>query len=145
MTDHRHWAQNQDRLLQLITFPRFGIISDYDGTLSPFVAQPQDAVITPGNARALDHLAGQVTVVALVSGRSVADLRQRFERPWAVYYGSHGMEFWRDGRVQIAPQAQPFVEPLRALLAVVRLREHPRRAGREQRRHGIHPLPDGAG
>ena len=117
MTDNSHWTQHPDKLLSLISAPGLGIISDFDGTLSPFVAQPQDAAITPANAHLLDTLAETGALIALVSGRSAQDLQQRFPRPWAVYYGNHGMELWHDGTVQVAPQVQPWIEPLQALIA----------------------------
>ncbi len=112
----RHWSQHRDQLLQLITQPRFGVISDFDGTLSPFVTRPQDALISPATARALDRLHDRVSVIALVSGRAVADLRSRFPRDWLVYYGNHGMDFWHEGRVETVPLAQRWVEPLQKLL-----------------------------
>ncbi|MBI5669456.1 MAG: trehalose-phosphatase [Chloroflexi bacterium] len=112
----KHWSHHLQRLSDVLERPRFGIISDFDGTLSPFVSQPEQAAITPENAAALDALAEHVTVIALVSGRGVADLRQRFVRPWLEYYGNHGMEFWRDGQPQLAAEAVAWVQPLQALL-----------------------------
>ncbi|MBK8021417.1 MAG: trehalose-phosphatase [Chloroflexi bacterium] len=101
----------------LCAWPRFGIISDYDGTLSPFKKDITAARLTPASEAALDRLAKWVTIMALVSGRSAADLRGRYIRPWALYYGNHGMEVWENGGVRVADAAQPWVEPLRDLLA----------------------------
>lgn len=87
------WRQHQGKLRSLLEQQHIGLISDFDGTLSPFAQRPQDAKILPENAFLLDALAGQWVVTALVSGRSACDLRERFERPRLVYYGNHGMEF----------------------------------------------------
>jgi trehalose 6-phosphate phosphatase len=114
--DNRHWTQHTDALLRLINHERFGLISDFDGTLSPFVTEPERAIISAANAKALDSLSGKGVIIALISGRSARDLRSRFERPWAVYYGNHGMEFWRDGLIQVAPDVQPWYETLQKLL-----------------------------
>lgn len=119
MTDPRHWTNHQDTLRALVTTPDFGLISDFDGVLSPFMMLPEQAAITPANAQALDALAETGAVVALVSGRGVRDLNQRFARPWASYYGNHGMELWRDNAVVVADQVQPWMPPLEVMLTAL--------------------------
>src|SRR5829696_1094851 len=95
-----HWSLHKDRLLHLRSATRLGIISDFDGTLSQFVDKPTDAAIIPENAHALDALSDKVTLIALLSGRSSGDLRGRFERPYLIYHGNHGMDYWHDDKVQ---------------------------------------------
>lgn len=67
---------------------------DFDGTLSPFVDDPQTAAPLPGSVDALRDLATLPGVfVAYVSGRPVADLRRRVRAPGgAMFVGSHGAE-----------------------------------------------------
>lgn len=49
---------------------------DFDGTLSPLVDDPMDARMLPAARTAVDALlAAPATIVALVSGRSIVDLR----------------------------------------------------------------------
>jgi trehalose 6-phosphate phosphatase len=117
--DARHWTQHQPTLLKLLARERFGLISDFDGTLSPFAALPQDAAIDPNIAPLLDQLVERCAVVALLSGRGVRDLRDRFAHPHIVYYGNHGMELWRDDQVQVVAAARGWVTPLAHLLAEV--------------------------
>jgi trehalose 6-phosphate phosphatase len=117
MNNTHPWQQHTEALLNLIAKPRFGIISDFDGTLSHFVTRPDAGAMTPANVQTLDTLAETVTVIALVSGRGAEDLYGRFPRPWGVYYGNHGMESWRDGGLRVAPEAASWLEPLQALLA----------------------------
>lgn len=75
-----------------------GLATDFDGTVSQIVSPPEAAVPLPGAEAALRQLAGQLDVVALVSGRSVADLGRRVHVPGAVYVGLHGLEWaQRDG------------------------------------------------
>ncbi|WP_144834814.1 trehalose-phosphatase [Microbacterium sp. BH-3-3-3] len=77
------------------------IALDFDGTLSPLVDEPMSARMTPGARAALDSLAALPrTTVALVSGRTLADLREIAEHddssPWWLM-GSHGAESWEPG------------------------------------------------
>jgi len=115
-----HWEAHQDRLQSVLERPRFGLISDFDGTLSALAPRPEAAVILPETARLLDALADRVTVVALVSGRGAQDLRARFDRSYLVYYGNHGLEFWRDDRLMLVEGAQAWTEPLQSVLNAVR-------------------------
>lgn len=111
-----HWTEAEDQLLSLLECPRFGLISDFDGTLSPFVLHPDNAKIRPENVILLDDLASRLTVIALVSGRGALNLRQRFERPYLVYYGNHGMELWQEGGVRVAESARIWSQQLYTLL-----------------------------
>ncbi len=119
----KHWEQQRDRLQSVLDRPRFGLISDFDGTLSAHAPRPDAAVILPETARLLDALADRVTVVALVSGRGAQDLRTRFDRSYLVYYGNHGLEFWRDDRLLLVEGAQAWTEPLQSVLKAVRDRK----------------------
>lgn len=67
------------------------IFLDYDGTLSPIVAHPEDAHISESTRHLLEALAGRFTV-AVVSGRSVDDVRERVGVEQLIYAGSHGHE-----------------------------------------------------
>ena len=66
---------------------------DVDGVLAPIVAHPDQATLTAGLRDVIASITARVGVrVAIVSGRSLADL-SRFDFPMAVdLIGSHGME-----------------------------------------------------
>jgi trehalose 6-phosphate phosphatase len=69
------------------------IVSDFDGTLAPIVMDPWGASILPGARRALRRLAGtRGILVALLSGRTAADLAARARVGGALYLGNHGVE-----------------------------------------------------
>ena len=71
------------------------VASDYDGVLAPLVGDPSAAVPQPGVADLLGRLAAHDdVVVALVSGRGVADLQtvSGFTGPYR-WIGSHGTEY----------------------------------------------------
>jgi trehalose 6-phosphate phosphatase len=65
------------------------IFLDYDGTLSPIVARPEDAVLSEGMKRTLTELA-KIYTVAVVTGRDKEDVEQLVGIEELVYAGSHG-------------------------------------------------------
>lgn len=67
------------------------IFLDYDGTLTPIVARPEQAILDPGTRHTLEQLA-QHHSVAVISGRELADVRQRVGLPQLFYAGNHGLE-----------------------------------------------------
>lgn len=65
---------------------------DYDGTLAPIVERPADAALPPETASVLDEIAAcSRYCLAVISGRSLADLRGRAPAN-AVLVGNHGLE-----------------------------------------------------
>lgn len=69
------------------------VVSDFDGTLSNIVQDPWGAQIVPLGRRALRRLAGQPGVhVAVLSGRTAADVAARVRVGNVTYLGNHGME-----------------------------------------------------
>ncbi len=67
------------------------ICLDFDGTLSQIVPDPDAATLVDGATEALKHLAAQCTV-AVLSGRSIADIADRVGVPGIYYAGSDGFE-----------------------------------------------------
>jgi trehalose-phosphatase len=66
---------------------------DFDGTLLPFITQPDAPRLSPDQKallRRLTHAPGWT--VAIVSGRALLDVRQRVRVPGVVYAGNHGLE-----------------------------------------------------
>ena len=53
------------------------VLTDFDGTLSPIVADPEEARPLPGATAVLARLARHFAAVAVVSGRPVSFLAQR--------------------------------------------------------------------
>ena len=64
---------------------------DFDGTLAPIVARPEDARVPQGVAARLQRLAALLPL-AVVSGRAVADLRGRLGFNPRYVLGNHGAE-----------------------------------------------------
>lgn len=69
------------------------VVSDFDGTLSRIVPDPWGAQILPLGRQALRRLAGLPGVhVAVLSGRTAADVAARVRVGNVTYLGNHGME-----------------------------------------------------
>lgn len=86
---------------------------DFDGTLAPIVARPDDARISRGVSDRLRALS-RLLPVAIVTGRSVADLRSKLDFEPAYVVGNHGAETGFAGAVGAGPA--PVLDPLRAAL-----------------------------
>jgi len=67
------------------------LFCDYDGTLTPIVSRPDLARLDPATRAALERVADRC-VVAIISGRDLADVMGlvAIDRVW--YAGSHGFE-----------------------------------------------------
>jgi trehalose-phosphatase len=67
------------------------VFLDYDGTLTPIVERPEDAVLADATRAVLRALAQRHTV-AIVSGRDLQDVRRRVDIEGLHYAGSHGFD-----------------------------------------------------
>jgi trehalose 6-phosphate phosphatase len=83
-----------ERLLaQLAEQPReTAILLDVDGTLSPIVPRPDDAVVPDETRGLLERLVDRYTLVACISGRPGEDVAELVGVDGVVYVGEHGLE-----------------------------------------------------
>lgn len=108
-----------DALDTLLRQPRIGLVTDVDGTISPIVADPDAAQVTPRARELLAALRPRLALVAAVSGRAAADVQARVGVPGLVTVGNHGLEVWAEGASRPAPEAacfRPALEAARAAL-----------------------------
>lgn len=81
------WKRQRDALGHML------IALDFDGTIAPIVPHPDDAEMLPAARPALHALAARPdTEIALISGRSLQDLKRRVQMPDVYYAGNHGIE-----------------------------------------------------
>jgi trehalose 6-phosphate phosphatase len=86
---------------------------DFDGTLAPIVARPDDARVPTAVAARLAWLAARLPL-AVVTGRAVSDVRNRLGFSPRYIVGNHGAE---DGeRADDASELMRALDPLRELL-----------------------------
>jgi alpha,alpha-trehalase len=76
---------------ELVANRRPVVFLDFDGTLSDIVDHPDSATLVEGADDALRALAAQCPV-AVISGRDVADVRERVKVDGVWYVGGHGCE-----------------------------------------------------
>ncbi len=92
------------------------LMTDYDGTLTPHVANPDDACLIQGVQRHLSALARSPQVrLAIISGRDLADVSTRVGVPGAVYAGCHGLQIDGPGIAFSHPEALAQQRTVRAL------------------------------
>jgi alpha,alpha-trehalase len=70
---------------------QLALFTDYDGTLTPIVPRPEDAILSEEMRALLRELAQKVTV-AVISGRDLADVQDKVKLKNLYYAGSHGFE-----------------------------------------------------
>lgn len=101
---------------------RVGLVTDVDGTISPIAPTPEAAQVTPRSRDLLRRLAGQIALVAAVSGRAADDLSARVGIPEMVYVGNHGLERMRGGEIAAQPEAVAARPALERVIAALQPR-----------------------
>ncbi|MDQ2688928.1 MAG: trehalose-phosphatase [Chloroflexota bacterium] len=91
-----------------------GLLTDFDGTVSPLVGDPPDARLAPGAAEALETLVDRLAVVAVITGRAPLDVRRMADVPGLLIAGNHGIE-WLEPDAD-APSPSPGAAAIRARL-----------------------------
>ncbi|BBX48343.1 trehalose-phosphatase [Mycobacterium cookii] len=113
-TGDRRMSELRDGLetLSLVDGQQPAVFFDFDGTLSEIVNDPDSARLADGAAEALTALSARCPV-AILSGRDLADVRQRIGLPGIWYAGSHGFELTGpDGAHHQNPEAAQSVPVL---------------------------------
>jgi trehalose-phosphatase len=99
------------------------LFCDIDGTVSPIVARPQDAVVPDPTRALLRELVARLGLVAFVTGRALEDGRAMVDLPGAAYVGLHGLEaLGPDGRRWTEPEARRFTPAVRTIVRLARER-----------------------
>ncbi|MBW1989774.1 MAG: trehalose-phosphatase, partial [Deltaproteobacteria bacterium] len=81
------------------------VFLDYDGTLSPIVERPEDAVISEDMRQAVKRLSEQC-FTAVISGRDLPDVKNRVGIEGLYYAGSHGFDISGPGAEGMAPEME---------------------------------------
>ncbi len=84
------WENIQARIQQA---QNLFVFLDYDGTLTPIVSRPEMAICPPEVKMQLEKLRDLPRVyLAIISGRSLEDLREKVGVSGIIYVGNHGLE-----------------------------------------------------
>ena len=93
-----YWKEIQARIHRAKSLFLF---MDYDGTLTPIVSRPELALCTSEVKSHLEKLRDLPGVyLAIISGRSLEDLRGKVGVPGIIYIGNHGLEIEKPGGMQ---------------------------------------------
>src|SRR5690242_2373158 len=94
--------------------PSIALFLDFDGTLAPLVARPEDAAAGRLARAALARL-GRIRRVRvwIISGRRHADLRERLNVPGLGYLGILG---WDAGSARLDPKTRTTLDQAREAL-----------------------------
>lgn len=108
--------QGMARTLPIVA-PNWALFFDVDGTLVDFVADPATALIPRALQKTLAELSTALAgALAIISGRSIADLDRLFAPLQLPLAGQHGAEARRDGTISILA---PATSALASILAPV--------------------------
>jgi trehalose 6-phosphate synthase/phosphatase len=95
---------------------RVAVFLDYDGTLAPIASHPDLAVLPEPTAAVLKRLT-QKALVAVVSGRSLANVRNMVGIDGLAYAGGHGLHILqRDGSTYDHPLPPETMNAVRGLV-----------------------------
>ena len=114
-----HWTEHRADLQRwLITSPRILLGCDFDGTLSPLVSHASEAELPDPARQAIERLKSLPGVVlAIISGRALADVQRRVGIKGVLYSGNHGLELLApNGTETVAPHAGDAQARLREVL-----------------------------
>ena len=100
--DLPHALNNSEELEQQLSGKKPAVFLDYDGTLTPIVDRPEDAVISDSMRDAVRGLAERC-VVCVVSGRDRPVVQELMGLDNLIVAGSHGFDIWSpdDGKIEI--------------------------------------------
>jgi trehalose 6-phosphate phosphatase len=93
IADLPHALADHERLRERLAGRQPAVFLDYDGTLTPIVDRPEDAVISESMREAVRGLAGRCTV-CVVSGRDRPVVQELMGVDDLVVAGSHGFDIW---------------------------------------------------
>ncbi|MDD1652759.1 MAG: trehalose-phosphatase [Methanomicrobiales archaeon] len=92
------------------------LLTDFDGTLSPIVGRPEEAVLPDDTRCAIEALAASQRVgVAVVSGRALSDIKNKVGIHGITYAGNHGIEIEGPWLKFVYPPAQSLRPVIRRL------------------------------
>jgi trehalose 6-phosphate phosphatase len=111
IADLPHALADQEALAERLAGRRPAVFLDYDGTLTPIVDRPEDAVISESARDAVRGLAARCTV-CVVSGRDRPVVQELMGVDDLVVAGSHGFDIWSPEGGAIEHQAAAGSEEL---------------------------------
>src|SRR5215213_343169 len=91
--DLPHALEDGDELVRHLAGKTPAVFLDYDGTLTPIVDRPEDAIISESMREAVRGLAERCPVI-VVSGRDRRVVQELMGVDELIVAGSHGFDIW---------------------------------------------------
>lgn len=120
-------------LLPALAISPRALLCDVDGTLAALAPTPEEVTLLPSVAQLLTRALACFDLVALISGRSAADVRTLVGVPGLLYIGNHGLERLdvnatrghMDEVLTVVQAAVPYIAAIEAALDVLKARLEP--------------------
>lgn len=104
--------ERMEEIQQRAKDKRMAVFLDYDGTLTPIVERPDQAVLSEEMRETIRELTQHCTI-AIISGRDLADVRNLVSIASIFYAGSHGFDIdGPEGRELESQQGTDFLPTL---------------------------------
>lgn len=94
----------------------FGLFTDVDGTISEIAPKPEEARVSPLCRRYLKALCNQLALVAVISGRPAAQVRDMVGINDVVYIGNHGLERWTKNHAELPNRARDYLRVVKSVI-----------------------------
>ncbi|MDD4931756.1 MAG: trehalose-phosphatase [Candidatus Colwellbacteria bacterium] len=92
------------------------LLADYDGTLTPIVDKPEMADLTEDTRQLIRSLAHQHHLtLGIISGRALADIKDKVGISNLIYAGNHGLEIEGPGISFVNPMAEELKPIIRVM------------------------------
>ncbi|QDG50287.1 trehalose-phosphatase [Persicimonas caeni] len=107
--------ESLDEIVEQVSDKHLAVFLDYDGTLTPIVDQPDQAVLSDEMKQTVERLGAmdEKCTVAVVSGRDLGDVRERVGIDNIAYAGSHGFDILGpEGESMMLEKGEDFVPAL---------------------------------
>jgi trehalose-phosphatase len=101
-----YFFDNVDAIEEIMSMNRVFLFLDYDGTLTPIVESPENAILSDDIRTLINQLKEKYNV-AVISGRGIDNIKQLVGIEDMFYAGNHGSEIWNGRKVFVS---QDFAE-----------------------------------
>lgn len=105
-----------DLIREVLKKPRFGLITDVDGTISRTTSSPDEATVSPKCRHYLTILCRKLTLIAAISGRPATQIKEMIGIDGMVYLGNHGLERLGEGDYELAQNTKDYSQVIKTVL-----------------------------
>jgi len=94
------------------------LLLDYDGTLTPIVGTPDKAILHDDMRTVLEEIKEDPNIIlAIISGRSLEDVKSKVRINGICYAGNHGMEIEYKDKLFVFPDAKTKMDVIKKICA----------------------------